>query len=256
MSRDYDLAHLHPVVRDKVVSLTKKFEQESLPFRLCEGFRSPERQHHLFGQSRTRPGPRVTNADAWSSFHQYGVACDFVLFIDGKWSWNDKGKYKKYWTRLHVLAKEVGLKPLSWELPHLQLESISLNELKQGKYPAGGDESWADNLSDAISNWTLSPAPPMPSGGFQRPPLPDTATEDSPSLSSSISSISSQYRVTARNGLYMRAGPSTHFNVVSTLAANQLLQVTHKRDDWYQVDLEGDGLADGYCHSGYLVAND
>ena len=40
-------------------------------------YRSPKEQHELFLQR-----PKVTNADAWQSIHQYGLAFDIVLLID------------------------------------------------------------------------------------------------------------------------------------------------------------------------------
>ena len=80
MRRNSELENLHPLMREKVLALTDKLAAVNNPLKIFEGYRTPERQHYLFSQGRTRPGRRVTNADAWSSYHQYGVACDFVLF--------------------------------------------------------------------------------------------------------------------------------------------------------------------------------
>ena len=41
MARDTDLAHLHPIVREKIETLITRFESEQLPFRLFEGYRTP-----------------------------------------------------------------------------------------------------------------------------------------------------------------------------------------------------------------------
>jgi peptidoglycan LD-endopeptidase CwlK len=46
---------------------------------LLEGYRSPERQAML-----ARLGPAVTNAGAWQSYHQFGLAADCAFFRDGK----------------------------------------------------------------------------------------------------------------------------------------------------------------------------
>lgn len=247
MSRNSSLENLHPVMRAKINTLNESIEQTNSPMRLFEGFRSPQRQYQLYSQGRTKPGFKVTNANAWSSYHQYGVACDFVLFIDGKWSWEDSGKYKKYWTDLHALAQKVGLVPISWEKPHLQMEGLGLQALQLGEYPEGGDDSWAENLQDAIYSWPMG-APPAPlSSQFGRPALPADAISEQTTLP--------LYRVTARNGLRMRAGPSIDFDIVTILASHQLVQVLQKSGDWFQVDVEGDGLADGYCHSGFLALN-
>jgi hypothetical protein len=66
----------------------------------------------------------VTNAKAWESYHQYGLAVDFVLRLGNQWSWDTSGTLKRHWQRLHELGREVGLEPLSWELPHLQVARL------------------------------------------------------------------------------------------------------------------------------------
>jgi hypothetical protein len=62
-----------------------------------------------------------------------------------------------------------------------------------------------------------------------------------------------KYRVTARRGLRLREGPGTEYDVVGSLSSRQIVTVLSTSNTWFQVDVEGDGLADGYCHSGYLV---
>jgi hypothetical protein len=251
MARDTDLEKLHPIVRSKVNILIEKLAKEKIPLRLFEGYRYPQRQQNLYNQGRTTSGPIVTRASAWRSYHQYGVACDFVLYIRGKWSWKTSGTYKKYWKRYHELGAEVGLRPVSFEMPHLELHGLSLNELLAGQYPEGGDESWAENLRTTISNWNKSPTPPPPIY-IGRPPLP---VDEEYELGSHIihAQNESTYRVTARSGLRMRGGPGTNFEVLNKLSANQRVQVIQKDGDWYQVDLQNDGLADGYCHAGFLM---
>lgn len=46
---------------------------------LIEGYRSPERQNELAAQ-----GSNVTNAGAYQSYHQYGLAADCAFYRDGK----------------------------------------------------------------------------------------------------------------------------------------------------------------------------
>ena len=157
MTRDTVMEHLHPTFRHKVELLLQDLAKAKLPFRVFEGFRTPQRQRDLYNQGRSKPGAKVTNADAWSSLHQYGVAADFVLYIDGKWSWDDKGERKAWWKKLHQLALQHHLEPLSWELPHLQLQQIQLSQLRAGHYPPDGETDWAENLQHAISSWRGSP---------------------------------------------------------------------------------------------------
>lgn len=71
----------------------------------------------------------------------------------------------------------MGLQRLSWETPHLQLADIELSDLRQGRYPAGGDSMWGEHLAAVIAEWTASggspEAPPTPQGweDTERPPL-------------------------------------------------------------------------------------
>ena len=56
--------------------------------------RTFEEQDKLYAQGRTKPGSIVTNAKGGQSYHNYGIAFDFV-FKDkkGNWTWN--GDYNK-----------------------------------------------------------------------------------------------------------------------------------------------------------------
>ncbi len=62
-----------------------------------------------------------------------------------------------------------------------------------------------------------------------------------------------RYRVIARRGLRLREGPGTEYDIVDVLRSGQVVTVAGMNGDWFQVDIEGDGLADGYCHSGFLA---
>lgn len=161
--RDTDPANLHPQVRNKVAAIQDQLDNESIPLKFFEGFRTPQRQAYLYAKGRTAPGPRVTNADAWESHHQYGVAADFVRFENGDWNWgNDTDQEKSEWRRFHEIARANDLEPLSWEKPHVQLADYSLTRLSNGAYPDSGDESWAENLTKAILGWSGNNAPPLP----------------------------------------------------------------------------------------------
>jgi peptidoglycan L-alanyl-D-glutamate endopeptidase CwlK len=172
-SAQRDLSVLHPAIRDAVAAIEKQLQEEGHPFRVFEAFRSPQRQDFLFAKGRPH-GKVVTNARAWGSFHQYGLAVDFVLFFPdskNKWSWDDTGPRAKHWKRMHELGAQFGLKPLSFEKPHLEIQGFKIEDLKRGRYPAGGDEAWAENLEGAIAGWKGGGAPPVPKNIVSRPPL-------------------------------------------------------------------------------------
>jgi hypothetical protein len=176
--RRADLIDLHPVMRDAVTEVLKSCQAEGLPFRVFEAFRNPVRQNWLYGHGRDgNKEPIVTHARAWESYHQYGLAADFVLYLNGQWSWSRLGVNASRWNRLHELGAKFGLEPLKFETPHLQVKGLKLADLKAGKFPAHGDDSWRDNLEGAIISWREEPAaPPMASS---RPELAQEQTQTS-----------------------------------------------------------------------------
>ncbi len=60
------------------------------------------------------------------------------------------------------------------------------------------------------------------------------------------------YIVNARNGLNLRRGPGTEFDVVRSLPAGTLVHGMAQNGDWLLADVEGDGLADGYLAMDFL----
>lgn len=75
---------LHPKIILEVVNLIEEAEKK-LPdtaIRIVQGLRTFEEQNHLYAQGRTIPGNRVTNSKGGQSYHNYGLAIDFVLLYD------------------------------------------------------------------------------------------------------------------------------------------------------------------------------
>lgn len=72
---------------------------------LIEGYRSPERQDEL-----AAAGGHVTNAAAWQSYHQYGLAADSAFLKDGRVVISEKDPWAMRGYRLFgEVAAEVGL---------------------------------------------------------------------------------------------------------------------------------------------------
>jgi hypothetical protein len=69
-------------------------------------------------------------------------------------------------------------------------------------------------------------------------------------------STSNRFIVIARDGLRLRAGPSTDFNVLRTLPVDTVVTVLSREGMWGLVDLEGDGRADGFASLPFLRAVD
>lgn len=151
-ARQSDLALLHPRFRQAVSGLLASLAQAGAPFRVFESYRTPERQQWLYEQGRTRPGSIVTKAPPWRSMHQYGLAADLVLFIDGQWSWRDSGPLQAHWALLRSLAASAGLRTLTWEAPHVEWP-VSLEQATGDTLMAGGDAAWLDNLEASADRW-------------------------------------------------------------------------------------------------------
>jgi hypothetical protein len=67
-------------------------------------------------------------------------------------------------------------------------------------------------------------------------------------------STSNRFVVIARDGLKLRAGPSTDFNALRTLPSGTIVSVISREGMWVLVDLEGDGQADGFVSMPFLRA--
>lgn len=81
------IALLHPKVREEVTKLIEECNKAltgKAQVRVTQTLRTKEEQDALYAQGRTKPGKKVTNAQGLSSIHNFGLAFDFVLIIDGK----------------------------------------------------------------------------------------------------------------------------------------------------------------------------
>jgi peptidoglycan L-alanyl-D-glutamate endopeptidase CwlK len=81
--------------------------------RFSHTLRTDKEQDELYAQGRTKAGKKVTNAKGGQSFHNFGLAFDIVLIIDGKEaSWNTlkdfDGDKVADWMEVVAIAKEHG----------------------------------------------------------------------------------------------------------------------------------------------------
>jgi len=80
-------------------------ENHGYDMAILEGYRSPERQNAL-----AAAGPSVTNAKAFQSYHQFGLAADCAFLRDGKLLISEKDPWAMRGYRLYGEAAEsVGL---------------------------------------------------------------------------------------------------------------------------------------------------
>jgi peptidoglycan L-alanyl-D-glutamate endopeptidase CwlK len=104
---------LHPAIREEVttmINFADKILAGRAKVRITQALRTVAEQDALYAQGRTKPGKKVTNAKGGSSYHNYGLAFDFVLLIDGKEiSWSETqdfdGDKKADWMEFVTLVK-------------------------------------------------------------------------------------------------------------------------------------------------------
>ncbi len=103
-SRDWNL--LDPDFRTRLLLVYKiMHEQYGYQMALLEGYRSPERQDRL-----AKMGGSVTNAAAFQSYHQYGLAADNAFLRDGKLVISEKDPWAMRGYQLYgQVAEQVGL---------------------------------------------------------------------------------------------------------------------------------------------------
>lgn len=146
-----DKTLLHPSFRERLKEVDARLVAESIPLYLFEGPRTPFRQAELYALGRTTPNTKtVTKAPAWRSYHQFGLAADYVFKVNGQWTW-DEPKHGM-WLRYQQIAHEFGLDVLSFEKPHIQYP-WPLNDLTRGIYPLNGDAGWTNWLGGQIEQW-------------------------------------------------------------------------------------------------------
>ena len=112
MPRHSSLLLLDPRFRSMFVQLADMLKNGTY-LRPFETYRGDDAQLSAFnlGTSKARPG---------ESPHQYGLACDFVVFKDDKWLWPDANH--AVWNTLRLAATSVGLQnTINWDRPHVQV---------------------------------------------------------------------------------------------------------------------------------------
>ncbi|MDI7860455.1 TIGR02594 family protein [Rhizobiaceae bacterium n13] len=60
------------------------------------------------------------------------------------------------------------------------------------------------------------------------------------------------FRVIARSGLNLRAGPSDTYRIIQSYPLDTIVTGRGREGEWVKVDIEGDGDADGYMHRTFL----
>jgi len=85
------IAKLHPSVREEVTTIIAECDKAltgKAKIRITQGVRTIAEQDVMYAQGRTAPGKKITNAKGGQSIHNYGLAVDICLIVNGKASWD------------------------------------------------------------------------------------------------------------------------------------------------------------------------
>jgi peptidoglycan L-alanyl-D-glutamate endopeptidase CwlK len=100
------LAGLRTEIQPLLAGLLLAAFEDGIPLIITDGFRSVTEQDRIYSQGRTEPGPIVTNARGGSSWHNYGLAADLAVLVNGRPTWpNDL----PLWARIGAIGKALGL---------------------------------------------------------------------------------------------------------------------------------------------------
>ncbi len=153
-----DFDRLHPLVANRGESFIRlAYSCLDLEVRLTSGYRSAKEQNALYAQGRSEPGRVVTNAKAGQSYHNYGLAVDFVIIHNNKTDYDLNSDRNRNdipdWQELGELGKALGFEwGGDWnsfpDYPHLQMDfGLSIRQLAAGKRP---DEKETAPLADVL----------------------------------------------------------------------------------------------------------
>lgn len=128
---------LHPLVREEVDKIIQECDETltgTAKVRITQGLRTFEEQELLYAIGRTKSGKKVTNAKGGQSIHNYGLAVDICLIIDGKTaSWDtakdwDNDQIADWYECVKIFAKHGWEWGGNWktfkDLPHFEKKSI------------------------------------------------------------------------------------------------------------------------------------
>jgi len=133
---------LHPALEHAAIQLLLDCKDDDIDIRFTHTLRSIAEQDALYAQGRTTKGPIVTWAQGGDSYHNYGLALDFCLLLNGgrEVSWDINKDFNcdglSDWAQVIQKAEKLGFESgARWEkkdYPHLQMTyGLSITDCKE-----------------------------------------------------------------------------------------------------------------------------
>ena len=129
------LAEIYPELARRWMQADQMLSSLGFTIRISQGLRTWPQQDTLYQQGRTTPGSIVTHAKAGESYHNYGLAIDFVPIENAEAIWDQT--HPAYMKTIEI-GESLGLvsgsnwPPPKTDFPHFQLT---------GRYPENAPDS-------------------------------------------------------------------------------------------------------------------
>lgn len=134
---------LHPAVQRRCNAFLEACAAEGIELLITSTYRDSESQNALYASGRTISGPKLTNAKAGQSYHNWRMAFDVVPLRHGKPVWGTTGADGELWQRIGLIGETCDLEWAGrWskfrEFPHFQFTGgLTLADLQAGKILRG-----------------------------------------------------------------------------------------------------------------------
>lgn len=126
------LKKVHPNLAEKAQRIIDLAKADGIELLVTQGLRTFTEQDTLF-----RKRPKVTNAKGGQSMHNYGLAVDFAVIVNGKISW-DEQLYRPIGKYADAVGLEWGGRWKFVDLPHVQLKGLPSYKVLLPIYNQGG----------------------------------------------------------------------------------------------------------------------
>jgi hypothetical protein len=194
---------------------------------------------------------RPNKSGGGKSLHAFGIA------LDVNWTTNPyrdhQGERAVRWSDKPVQlarSEDVRIGRADTDFTPALIADVARIATREGKRVFEWGGSWR-TIKDCM-HFEIDLSPAELAAGIDPATVPAAADRAAPLRVEQTEPGGERHVVTARSGLNLRAGAGTQFMTIRTIPGGQELHVLERRGTWALVDLEGDGLADGFVSADFL----